>query len=183
MHPVILNGRFLVEPSAPVTATAAVPAARYSGRLVHWLGVCLVGFCCLSGCLALAQAQSRATPVAFALAGDAPPAVGLDWAGLPSSAWVGLAGIITILVNGLVAAILGVSKTRAETRRAIAESEGRIALAVALAKEEVRRERVIKDEADGQVISALREEVSANTTALAEVAPPAPVPGDRRKPG
>ncbi len=151
---------------------------RYPSRIISLIGYTLIGSACLIGYLAWAEVRpSAARPER--LFGDTQVGEAVSQAG-SNTTWIGIAGIVTILVNGAVTASISISKNRQDTAAKIADSEARTAVKVAEAREQVRDDMALKEELDrrhrheardhdGLVISELKDRVTANSDAIAAI--------------
>ena len=172
------SDRFLVPPEPSRGAAYPRRPRRYPSRVIRLIGYTLVGSACLTGCLAWAEGRPGADRPER-LSGDAPVAEAVAQVG-SNTAWIGIAGIVTILVNGAVTAAIAISKNKQDTAAKIADSEARMAAKVAEAKEEVRVDMARKEELDrkhrheardqdGLVMNELRDQVTANSDAIAAI--------------
>jgi hypothetical protein len=151
---------------------------RYPCRVVKLIGYLMVAMAFMTGCLAWAEGLP-ATVRPGRIVGESPVADAVNQVG-SNTAWIGIAGIATIVVNGLVTAAIAMSKNKYDTAAKIAESEARTAAKVAEAKSEVREEMAAKEELArkhrreareeaGIIVDHLSRRVDANSDAIASI--------------
>jgi hypothetical protein len=150
----------------------------YPSRVVKLIGYLMVVMAFITGCLAWAEVPTAADRPEGIL-GESPVANAVTQVG-SNTAWIGIAGIATIVVNGLVTAAIAMSKNKYDTAAKIAESEARTAAKVAEAKSEVREEMAAKEELArklrreareeaGVIVDHLSRRVDANSDAIASI--------------
>jgi hypothetical protein len=171
------SGRFLVLPEPSRGAVHPPRTSRYPSSIIKLIGLILIGWACLTGCLAWAEVEPAAQP--DRLFGNTQVAEAVAKAS-SNTTWIGIAGIVTIVVNGAVTVAIAISKNKQDTAAKIADSEARTAVKVAEAREQVRAEIAEREELDrerrhrlrdqdGLVINELREQLTANTDAIAAI--------------